>query len=130
VISLNTPIICVEDGLIVDCGYNKSYGFFVVVHHGNATKNGYSSVYGHLNVIEVLMGQKVRKGQIIGLSGSTGRSTGPHLHFEWIKNQNSQRLNPLIPTSKKHSICKGLIGAFMKPIVELVDKVCAKIIVS
>lgn len=91
----NTPIRTVEDGVVVDCGYNKSYGYFIIVHHGNSTKDSYSSVYCHLNTILLPIGTKILKNQVIGLSGSTGRSTGPHLHFEWVNNYNGNRIDPL-----------------------------------
>lgn len=92
---LNTSIVSVEDGTIVDCGYNKSYGYFIIVHHGYSTRDSYSSVYCHLNNILLPIGKKVLKGEVIGLSGSTGRSTGPHLHFEWVSNHDGNRINPL-----------------------------------
>lgn len=95
VVNSNSPVLADQDGIVVDCGYNKLYGFFIVIHSGNASKNGYSSVYAHLNKINVKFGQPVKAYQIIGLSGSTGKSTGPHLHYEIVDNFNGKRLNPL-----------------------------------
>jgi murein DD-endopeptidase MepM/ murein hydrolase activator NlpD len=92
---LNTPITTVEDGVIVDCGYNKSYGYFIIVHHGYNTRDSYSSVYCHLNNILLPIGTKVLKNEVIGLSGSTGRSTGPHLHLEWVSNSDENRIDPV-----------------------------------
>ena len=69
---------CVYDAKMWDYGWNGGYGQFVKIRHGN----GYESAYGHMSGIAVTTGQQVRKGEIIGFVGSTGYSTGPHLHFE------------------------------------------------
>lgn len=65
-------------GMVVDAGEDPVYGNFVVIDHGE----GYSSLYGHASMILVERGQRVRRDEVIALSGSTGRSTAPHLHFE------------------------------------------------
>lgn len=65
-------------GTVADVGEDAVYGRFVVVEHGD----GYSTLYGHASTTFVRLGQAVRQRQVIALSGSTGRSTGPHLHFE------------------------------------------------
>ncbi|MGD2045394.1 MAG: M23 family metallopeptidase [Gemmatimonadota bacterium] len=65
-------------GTVVDVGDDAVYGRFVVIDHGQ----GYSTLYGHASTTLVSLGQSVRERQVIALSGSTGRSTGPHLHFE------------------------------------------------
>jgi len=65
-------------GTVVDVGEDAVYGRFVVIEHGG----GYSTLYGHASMTLVTTGQQVRERQVIALSGSTGRSTGPHLHFE------------------------------------------------
>jgi murein DD-endopeptidase MepM/ murein hydrolase activator NlpD len=65
------------------------YGNYVIIDHGN----GYRTLYGHMNVISVVSGQTVRRGDVIGKMGSTGRSTGIHCHFE--VSLNGVRLNPL-----------------------------------
>jgi len=65
-------------GTVVDVGEDAVYGRFVVIEHGD----GYSTLYGHASMTLVTLGQEVRERQVIALSGSTGRSTGPHLHFE------------------------------------------------
>ena len=59
-------------------GYNDGYGTMVIIDHGD----GYSTVYGHLSTLDVKVGDTVRQGQSLGRMGNTGRSTGPHLHFE------------------------------------------------
>lgn len=75
-----TPIGAADAGIIsiTNFGWGGGYGNYVVITHGN----GYSSLYGHLSGIAVGQGQPVRRGQVIGYEGSTGYSTGPHLHFE------------------------------------------------
>ena len=65
-------------GTVSDVGEDAVYGRFVVIDHGD----GYSTLYGHASTTFVTLGQAVRERQVIALSGSTGRSTGPHLHFE------------------------------------------------
>lgn len=65
-------------GTVVDVGEDAVYGRFVVIDHGD----GYATLYGHASTTFVSMGQSVRARQVIALSGSTGRSTAPHLHFE------------------------------------------------
>jgi murein DD-endopeptidase MepM/ murein hydrolase activator NlpD len=65
-------------GTVTDVGEDAVYGRFVVIDHGD----GYSTLYGHASTTFVEKGQRVRERQVIALSGSTGRSTGPHLHFE------------------------------------------------
>lgn len=65
-------------GAVADVGEDAVYGRFVVIDHGD----GYSTLYGHASMTFVTLGQAVRERQVIALSGSTGRSTGPHLHFE------------------------------------------------
>ncbi|GGF32967.1 hypothetical protein GCM10011519_03030 [Marmoricola endophyticus] len=77
---LNMPVLASAPGTVTkvaDLG-KKSYGRYVVLDHGNGT----STVYAHLNAYVVTLGQRVDQGQMIGLLGSTGGSTGPHLHFE------------------------------------------------
>jgi murein DD-endopeptidase MepM/ murein hydrolase activator NlpD len=72
------PVRATANGTVTTAGWKGGYGKMVDVDHGN----GYSTRYGHLSAIEVKDGQTVRAGQIIGRVGSTGRSTGPHLHYE------------------------------------------------
>lgn len=78
-----------DGGVVEFTGWSGGYGKLVVINH----RNGYKTYYGHLSRILVKVGQKVIKGDVIARSGSTGRSTGPHLHFEVRKNGVPQ--NPL-----------------------------------
>jgi len=74
-----TPIKASDSGYVALVGRNDtSYGLYVLLDHGN----GYQTLYGHFSAILVEVGQSVAKGQTIGLCGSTGKSTGPHVHFE------------------------------------------------
>lgn len=73
-----TPIHAVEDGTVIMASWNGGYGNFTVIDHGN----GLTSGYGHQSQISVSVGEHVKRGQVIGYVGSTGLSTGPHLHFE------------------------------------------------
>ena len=73
-----TPVAVAATGRVVIAGWQRGYGNVVYVDHGS----GLSTRYGHLSEIDVTVGQTVTRGQTIGLVGSTGRSTGPHLHYE------------------------------------------------
>jgi murein DD-endopeptidase MepM/ murein hydrolase activator NlpD len=68
-------------GQVTETGTDPAYGFYIRINHGS----GYQSMYGHLSRIIVARGDAVRAGQVIGLSGNTGRSTAPHLHFEILR---------------------------------------------
>ncbi|HNV43582.1 MAG TPA: M23 family metallopeptidase [Exilispira sp.] len=86
---MGTPIYAAYDGVVVFVGPNGGYGNCVIISH----PLGYSTLYGHLSKILVKVGQRVSKGSKIALMGSTGRSTGSHLHFEIRKF--GKILNPL-----------------------------------
>jgi len=72
------PVHATAAGTVTTAGWSGGYGKMVEIDHGN----GLSTRYGHLSQIEVDVGDKVRLGQIVGRLGSTGRSTGPHVHYE------------------------------------------------
>ncbi len=87
----NQPFIAADGGVVVEAsnGYNGGYGKMIRIRHSN----GYETLYAHCNALYVVKGQTVSKGQKLGLIGSTGNSTGPHLHFEVIKN--GRRIDPM-----------------------------------
>lgn len=78
-----TPIYATADGRVKEANYNTSgYGNHVIINHGF----GYETLYGHMVRIKAKAGQQVKRGEVIGWVGSTGKSTGPHCHYEVIKN--------------------------------------------
>lgn len=81
-VKIGTPIKAMAGGIVMvakgDGGWNGGYGNYVVIGHDNGTQ----TLYAHQSKISVTQGQRVTQGQLIGYSGNTGRSTGPHLHFE------------------------------------------------
>lgn len=93
-------IVAPANGVIVKAGWQGGYGNMIEIDHGN----GLTTRYGHLSRVEVQNGDTVNRGQIIGLVGSTGRSTGPHLHYELRlgeKSINPRRFLPPEPTELK-----------------------------
>ena len=84
-----SPILAANSGTVIIAGYHYSYGNYVVIDHGG----GVSTLYGHSSKLLVSRGQKVSRGQQIAKVGTTGRSTGNHLHFE--VRINGQRVDPL-----------------------------------
>lgn len=78
----NTPVLATADGVVTYVGKNGSYGLMVTIEHGF----GFETRYAHLNKAVVKKGQKVSRGDIIAYSGNSGRSSGPHLHYEVRKN--------------------------------------------
>lgn len=82
------PIVAVSDGVVTMAGRNGGYGNYVRLNHGGGIGTG----YGHMSRIKVKNGQRVRQGQVIGYIGSTGLSTGPHLHYEYYRN--GRAVNP------------------------------------
>jgi murein DD-endopeptidase MepM/ murein hydrolase activator NlpD len=77
-----TPVACAMDGTVADIGYNNAFGNYVIVTHAD----GYQTWYAHLSKTSVKKGQRITQGQRVGLSGNSGFSTGPHLHFAVFKN--------------------------------------------
>jgi murein DD-endopeptidase MepM/ murein hydrolase activator NlpD len=87
---LGYPVYAVDNGVVVYAGWNNwGYGNVVVIDHGN----GWQSLYAHLSRILVQCGQAVYQGDMIGAIGSTGNSTGPHLHFE-LRHEKYGKVNP------------------------------------
>ena len=83
-----TAVYASDGGSVTLAGWNGGYGNCIMIDHGN----GYVTLYGHLSSISVSVGQTVSQGATIGAVGSTGNSTGPHLHFEVLKN--GSRIDP------------------------------------
>lgn len=78
---VGTPILASADGAVIlarTSGYNGGYGLYVVIKHNNGTQ----TLYAHMSRVNVSVGQTVTQGEVIGAVGNTGRSTGPHIHFE------------------------------------------------
>lgn len=86
---VGSPIYAADGGVVESSGRNGDYGYCIIINHGNGIK----TLYAHNSKLLVKAGQKVYKGQKIAASGNTGRSTGPHLHFEVRKN--GVAVNPL-----------------------------------
>lgn len=84
-----TAIYGTADGVVQATGRMSDLGKYIVIDHGY----GYKTKYGHLKEIKVKEGQRIRRGDLIGLMGNTGYSTGPHLHYEVLKH--GQRVNPV-----------------------------------
>jgi murein DD-endopeptidase MepM/ murein hydrolase activator NlpD len=87
--SAGTPIVAAADGRVVGAGWRGGYGQQVQIAHAG----GVDTLYGHMSRIAARAGELVRKGQVIGYVGSTGLSTGPHLHFEVTKD--GRPVNPM-----------------------------------
>jgi len=82
VVPLGTKVKATRAGTVADTGYNSVFGNYIILKHSG----GYQSLYGHLSAIDVREGASVAQGSVIGNSGNTGQSTGPHLHFSIFKN--------------------------------------------
>ncbi len=104
---MGTPVRATADGVIRYAEWQSGYGKAIVVDHGSAIH----TLYGHLSRFSVIAGQPVRRGEVIGYSGSTGRSSGPHLHYE--VRVGGTPVNPYhylaqasrsVPTSKKSTM--------------------------
>ena len=76
--NIGTPVYATGDGVVKKAGWQSGYGKIIVINHGH----GYETWYAHLDEYDVRVGQKVVRGEVIGKVGNTGKSTGPHLHYE------------------------------------------------
>jgi len=109
--SRGTPIYSTGDGVVITTAKNiGGYGNEIEVNHGF----GYVTKYAHLHTFKVKTGQKVKRGELIGYSGSTGAATAPHLHYEVI--HNGVKVNPV------HYFFKDLNSEQYKKILELADE--------
>ncbi len=103
-----TPIVAAGAGKVTLAGVEGGYGLAVLIDHGN----GYLTHYGHMSAIAVQIGQSVKAGELIGNEGSTGHSTGPHLHFEVHKGAYK---NPIEPTGWMHEQGADIAGCVPLP---------------
>ena len=88
-VGYTSPIYASKSGTVIVSQRSSSYGEYVVISHGS----GNTTLYAHMSTRKVSVGQYVNQGDVIGITGSTGNSTGPHLHFEIT--ENGVRVNPL-----------------------------------
>ncbi|NUF49336.1 murein DD-endopeptidase MepM [Gilliamella sp. ESL0250] len=113
-VSRGTPVLSVGNGEVVIAKYSGSAGNYIAIRHGRQ----YMTTYMHLDKILVKPGQQVKQGDKIGLSGNTGRSTGPHLHFELHINN-----KPVNPLTASLPISEGLTGKSKKAFLSKVKSV-------
>ena len=102
-VGYTSPIYAAKSGTVIVSQYSSSYGNYVVISHGS----GNTTLYGHMSSRKVQAGQYVNQGDVIGITGSTGHSTGPHLHFEIT--ENGMRINPLNHGAQP---CKGYLTGY------------------
>ena len=88
-VNTGTKVRAAAEGVVELAYFSESYGYNILINHNN----GFKTRYAHLSEVEVSKGEKVEQSQVIALSGSTGFSTGPHLHFEVVKD--GKRVNPI-----------------------------------
>ena len=113
-VSRGTPVLSVGNGEVVIAKYSGSAGNYIAIRHGRQ----YMTTYMHLDKILVKPGQQVKQGDKIGLSGNTGRSTGPHLHFELHINN-----KPVNPLTASLPISEGLTGKSKKAFLSKVKDI-------
>jgi murein DD-endopeptidase MepM/ murein hydrolase activator NlpD len=101
--AVGTPVYAAGDGIVVGAAPNGGYGNWIEIEHAGKL----TTVYGHLSAFApgIVPGTKVNQGELIGFTGSTGRSTGPHLHFE-IR-VNGRPTNPIGNPALKHAQLRG-----------------------
>ena len=88
-VNTGTKVRAAAEGVVELADFSESYGYNILINHNN----GFKTRYAHLSEVKVSKGEKVEQSQVIALSGSTGFSTGPHLHFEVVKD--GKRVNPI-----------------------------------
>lgn len=86
---IGTPIYATAEGRVVKREFNAGYGNHIILEHGY----GYQTLYGHMHAYNVKLGQHVYRGEVIGFVGNTGKSVGPHCHYEVIKNH--EKVDPV-----------------------------------
>lgn len=88
-VNTGTKVRAAAEGVVELAYFSESYGYNILINHNN----GFKTRYAHLSEVKVSKGEKVEQSQVLALSGSTGFSTGPHLHFEVVKD--GKRVNPI-----------------------------------
>ena len=101
--SKGTPIYAAAAGKVITAKYSSSYGNYVIILHSN----GYSTLYAHASKLKVSVGDKVKQGDVIALVGTTGESTGNHLHFEIIQPDGRTREDPMLYFKKVYNLHKN-----------------------
>lgn len=112
--TVGTPVHATGDGVIGHAGWSGGYGLLVSIHHGAE----YETRYGHMSRLAVTPGRRVRKGDVVGYVGSTGRTTGPHLHYEVLKSGSA--VDPL-----RHSVSAKGRRTFQRSFSEVAKKLRA-----
>lgn len=113
---IGTPVMSAANGKVVEAGWENGYGNVVKICHGQLT-----TLYAHLSQIKVKKGQSVKQGQVIGLVGSTGLSTGPHLHYGMYKN--GVAIDPMSVKMDTSAVVGGAeFIAFRNKMVDLLRK--------
>ena len=113
--SIGTPVYAPADGTVYFSGYQRAAGNYIIIEHNN----GYKTVYMHLSKRHVKKGQKVKLGQLIAKSGNTGRTSGPHLHYEiHVNNRPVDPMKVNLPSapSKKPLLSQKEQKAFAKTV--------------
>ena len=113
-----TPVFAAGDGIIEMSGWNGSYGKYIKIRHNSS----YKTAYAHLSKIIKQRSRRVQQGEVIGYVGSTGRSTGPHLHYEIIFS--GKKVNPMkvkLPSGK--NIPKGEMENFKQHVINIKNKI-------
>jgi len=113
-----TPVETVGDGEVVFAGWSDTYGNYIKIEHGQ----GFVTAYAHLSKMYVSPGSRVKQGSLIGAVGTTGRSTGPHLHYEMYKN--GSLVNPL---TTKTPAGKSINEALKSDLLEIVSRYKAQL---
>nr|WP_246465575.1 M23 family metallopeptidase [Novosphingobium jiangmenense] len=113
--SWGAPVYAATDGRVSFAGWHGGHGNYVRLDHGGGIGTG----YGHMSRIAVAPGMSVRRGQVIGYVGSTGLSTGPHLHYEMYRG--GQTVNPMSMTSivQRATVDPAQLAAFRSKLAQI-----------
>ncbi len=98
-----SSVVATADGMVINAGPKGDYGNAVVIKH----RNGFETLYAHLAKVDVKPGEKICRGEQVGLVGTTGRSTGPHLHYEVRVDGNPRNPEPFIEVASFARLLKS-----------------------